>query len=110
VSEAQPEPGPTDLRDETLLVEADAYFLYGEGKYTASPEEVVAFARRMLLAGQRYTHPTQQPITPGDTSSAGCCWWWDPEERHWLLVYPASLNPGDLWLPYSAIADPSAEP
>jgi hypothetical protein len=51
-----------------------------------------------------------EPITPGDTSFAGCCWWWDPEERHWLLVYPASLNPGDLWLPYSAIADPSAEP
>ena len=49
-----------------------------------------------------------EPITPGDTSSAGCCWWWDPEERHWLLVYPASLNPGDLWLPYRAIADPDA--
>ncbi len=45
-----------------------------------------------------------------DLSPAGLCWWWDPEERHWLLVYPASLDTGDLWLPYSAIAEPSAEP
>jgi hypothetical protein len=33
-----------------------------------------------------------------------------PRRGHWLLVYPASLDPGDLWLPYSAIADPGAEP
>jgi hypothetical protein len=43
-----------------------------------------------------------------DLSPDGLCWWWDPEERHWLLVYPSSLNPGDIWLPYWAIADPDA--
>ena len=47
---------------------------------------------------------------PHDLGPHGHCWWWDAEERHWLLVYPASLNPGDIWLPYSAIADPGAEP
>ena len=47
---------------------------------------------------------------PDDLGPGELCWWWDPEERHWLLVYPSSLNPGDLWLPYWAIADPSAEP
>jgi hypothetical protein len=62
---SQPEPqGPTDLRDETLLNEADAYFLYGEGKYTASLEEVVAFARRMFLAGQSWGRPAIKPV-PG---------------------------------------------
>jgi hypothetical protein len=62
---AQPEPqGPTDLLDETLLNEADAYFLYGEGKYTASLEEVVAFARRMFLAGQSWGRPAIKPV-PG---------------------------------------------
>jgi hypothetical protein len=61
----QPEPqGPTDLLDETLLNEADAYFLYGEGKYTASLEEVVAFARRMFLAGQSWGRPAIEPV-PG---------------------------------------------
>jgi hypothetical protein len=60
---AQPAPqGPTDLRDETLLNEADAYFLYGEGKYTASLEEVVAFARRMFLAGQSWGRPAIEPV------------------------------------------------
>ena len=62
---AKPVPqGPTDLRDETLLNEADAYFLYGEGKYTASLEEVVAFARRVFLAGQSCGRPAIEPEGP----------------------------------------------
>jgi hypothetical protein len=127
VSEAQPEPGPTDLRDETLLVEADAYFLYGEGKYTASLEEVVAFARRMLLAGQRYTHPTPPPIPvserlpgPEDCDAEGCCWWWrmDGVEAHWELISlgdPIGHNESCAphvsygpWLPFHALPLPTA--
>jgi hypothetical protein len=55
---AQPEPqGPTDVRDEALLNAADAYFLYGEGKYTASLEEVIAFAHEMLDEGARWGRP-----------------------------------------------------
>ena len=42
-----------------------------------------------------------------DTDECDRCWWWDPDDYCWKLCGWAA---GDLWLPYSAIADPSAEP
>jgi hypothetical protein len=95
---AQPERvAPTDLRDETLLNEADACFLYGDGKYTASLEEVVAFARRMLLVGQRFAHPTLTPIPvserlpgPDDCDAEGRCWWFWGEFWRFEVEGPGS--------------------
>jgi hypothetical protein len=44
-----------------------------------------------------------------DLSPDGRCWFW--YGHGWLLDQPVLGRPADiLWLPYSAIADPSAEP
>ncbi len=47
---------------------------------------------------------------PHELGPDGQCWWWSPLGRTWILCHVSNLEPGDLWLPYSAIADPSAEP
>ncbi len=49
-----------------------------------------------------------------DLSPDGMCWWWAPDDERWQLDRPCDWqfrsDLCDLWLPYSAIADPSAEP
>jgi len=47
---------------------------------------------------------------PHDLGPYGHCWWWPPASRSWVLCHARNLQPGDLWLPYQAIADPSAKP
>jgi hypothetical protein len=130
---AQPEPqGPTDLLDETLLNEADAYFLYGEGKYTASLEEVVAFARRMFLAGQSWGRPAIEPVPvsegmpgPEDVNDDGEVWVeepaydyplgdtgdYDSEPGRWVLRPLSSLDKRfkRRWLPHWALPVPGVE-
>jgi hypothetical protein len=49
--------------------------------------------------------PQPHELGPGDI-----CWCWDEPECAWALRTSRYLSPGDVWLPYSAIADPSAEP
>ena len=110
---AKQEPvGPTDLRDETLLNEADACFLYGDGKYTAFPEEVVAFARRILLAWQRWGRAALTPIPvserlpgEGDLDDQGTCWMWHPVNFHYCLCRP-DPSVHTHWLPFHALPNP----
>ena len=46
------------------------------------------------------------PPGPADLDRHGRCWWWYP--AGWLLDQPLDLRePGFLWLPYSALPDPS---
>ncbi|MFZ9061100.1 MAG: hypothetical protein ACO218_07755 [Steroidobacteraceae bacterium] len=47
---------------------------------------------------------------PHELGPYGHCWWWNAMGRSWTLCHARNLEPGDIWLPYSAIADPSAEP
>lgn len=50
-----------------------------------------------------------RPEGPGDLSTDGRCWWWS--RIGWLLDQPVEgRGPDALWLPYSAIAEPGAEP
>ena len=51
----------------------------------------------------------EQP-QPDDLGPGDICWCWDEPEMAWRLATRGYLSPGDLWLPYSVIADPSAEP
>lgn len=50
--------------------------------------------------------PRQEDLSPDDD----CCWWWNELAHSWMLTHHESLEPGDLWLPYRAIAEPRAEP
>jgi len=49
-----------------------------------------------------------------DLNPDGMCWWWAPDDGRWQLDRPCDWqfrsDLCDLWLPYSAIADPGAEP
>jgi hypothetical protein len=47
---------------------------------------------------------------PHDLGPHGHCWWWPAMGRSWILCHVDNLEPGDIWLPYSAISDPSARP
>lgn len=47
---------------------------------------------------------------PHDLGPHGHCWWWPAMGRSWILCHVDNLEPGDIWLPYSAIADPGARP
>jgi hypothetical protein len=49
--------------------------------------------------------PEPHDLSPCDLQ---LCWCWDDES--WRLATRDYLGPEDIWLPYSAIADPSAEP
>jgi len=47
---------------------------------------------------------------PHDLGPHGHCWWWPAMGRSWILCHSDNLEPGDIWLPYWAISDPSARP
>ena len=47
---------------------------------------------------------------PSDLNRHGQCWWWPAMGRSWILCHSDNLEPGDTWLPYWAISDPSARP
>jgi hypothetical protein len=119
----QPEPVEpvTHPKDEALLNEADAYFLYGEGKYTASPEEVIAFARHMLAACPWSPHkserPTPKPIPVSerlpeeeDCNAYEYCWFWSNPVKSWDFRSRNLRRVHDThWLPHWAMPLPNSE-
>ena len=73
-----------------------------------------ALCNRLLLPGRdaardprRFgdVRPEPHELGPGDI-----CWCWDEPEMAWALRTRSYLWPDDIWLPYSAMADPSARP
>jgi hypothetical protein len=47
---------------------------------------------------------------PHDLGPDDHCWWWSDPTESWELTNHDLLEPGDLWLPYWAIAHPTTEP
>jgi hypothetical protein len=52
----------------------------------------------------REAEPEPHDLSPCDLQ---LCWCWDEPEMSWRLATRGYLSPGDLWLPYPAIADPT---
>lgn len=75
-----------------------------------------ALWNRLLLPGRDVARDPQRfgDVRPKPHDLSPCdlqlCWCWDEPEMSWKLVTRRYLSPGDLWLPYSAMSDPSAEP
>lgn len=58
-----------------------------------------------------------EPPGPADLDRHGRCWFWmgtphagEPCGSAWKLSRPSPIWTGGFWLPYSAMADPSAKP
>jgi len=73
-----------------------------------------ALWNRLLLPGRDVARdprrfddvrPEPHELGPGDL-----CWCWDDLEGAWALRRSSYLNPGDIWLPYWVISDPSTRP